>query len=83
MMGPTASVIGGTVIITGLSVLKDVHKGQDPVKPVVFGFMLGGALLLVSFFSGALAKALALMGVVGAFTVNGKDALSILGAISG
>lgn len=80
-MGPTASVIGGTVIITGLSVLKDIHGTKDPIKPVVFGFMLGAALLVVNMFSGALAKALALMGIVGAIAVNGKDAVSILGGI--
>ena len=80
-MGPTSAVLGGTAIITGLSVLKDVHKKKDPVKPVVFGFMLGSALLLVAFAAPALAKGLALMGVVGAFVTNGTDVLAILGQV--
>lgn len=82
-MGTTSAVIGGTIIITGTSVLKDIHEGKPPVLPVVTGFLLGSALLLVAFASPPLAKALALMGVVGALATNGNAALGVIGSVHG
>jgi hypothetical protein len=62
--------------------MKDIHAGGSPVKPVVSGFLLGAALLGLAIFSPALAKAFALLGVVGAFVTNGQQAFSLLGGLT-
>src|SRR3954451_23160339 len=81
-MGTTSAVLGATIVITGTSVLKDVKKGQSPMMPVVTGFMLGSALLLIAMAAPQFAKALAGLGVVGALVTNGPDVLGTINTIS-
>lgn len=81
-MGTTSAVLGATIVITGTSVLKDVKKGQSPMMPVVTGFMLGSALLLIALAAPQFAKALAGLGVVGALVTNGSDVLGTINTVS-
>lgn len=80
-MGPTTAVLTSGIIITGISVVHDVSKAKDPIPPVITGFMLTMALLVVSFVSGPLAKALAYMGVAGAILTNGNGLMAAIGKV--
>lgn len=80
-MGPTTAVLTSTIVITGISVIKDVSQAKDPIPPVITGFMLGMALIVVSFVSGPLAKALAYMGVAGAVLTNGTTLMATVGKV--
>jgi hypothetical protein len=80
MNAPTA-VIASTIVITGTSAIKDVKEGKPPIVPIVSGFLLGSALLLLAIASPALAKAFALLGLVGAMVTNGGAVMDIVGGI--
>lgn len=80
-MGTTGTVVGCSALIASISAIKDTTHGKSPMQPVVTGFMLAFALLLVALVSQALARALALMGVLGAILVNGQGVLSTLGKV--
>jgi hypothetical protein len=77
----TSAVVGSVVVIVGTSVIKDVKDGRSPIPPVVSGFMLGSALLLIALAWPQFAKVAAGLGVVGAFVTNGPQVLGTLGGI--
>lgn len=74
MNDPTDIVIASCVIITVTTVVKNARnktKAGTTFEPIVFGFLLALALLAIGFVAPGFAKALAIMGLVGAFVVNG------------
>lgn len=77
----TDAVIGSVIVITGSTAIKNAANGTFHMSSIVAGFLLGSALLLVAMASPALAKGLALLGVVGAITTNGPAVFKIVGGI--
>lgn len=84
-MNTTSLVLGTSVVIVSTSVLKNARnktKAGTTFKPVLFGFGLAFSLLAISMVAPGLARALAYMGLVGAFIANGPavfDAINTLG----
>ncbi len=80
----TSVVLGSVVVITATSVLRNAHnktKAGQTFKPVIFGFGLAVALLAIAIVAPGFAKGLALMGLVGAFTVNGPALFEVVGKL--
>lgn len=81
---PTDVIIGSVVVITATTVLRNA-KNKTPAgttfKPVVFGFLLAGALLAIAIVAPNMAKGLALLGLVGAFVVNGPALFEVIGSL--
>ena len=78
----TDVIIGSSVIITATSVIRNAHnktKAGTTFKPVLFGFGLAVALLAISLVAPGFAKGLALLGLVGAFVVNGPTLFTVIG----
>lgn len=75
------AVLGGTVVITGARVFNDAAGGHFTMQPVVSGFLLGSALLLVAMVAPSIAKALIGLGIVGTFIVNGPTILDRVGKL--
>lgn len=80
-MNSTDAIVGSTVVITGTSLIRDTVKGKPQMRPVISGFLLGSALLLLSFAAPTLAKYLAYLGVLGALVTNGPEVVTALGRI--
>lgn len=83
-MNPTDVILGSVVVITGTSVLRNAHEKKDKAqtfKPVVFGFLLGVSLLAIAIVAPNFAKGLALLGLVGAFVVNGPAVFAMVGSL--
>jgi hypothetical protein len=84
MMDTTNLVIGSSVVIVSTSVLKNA-RNKTPAgttfRPVIFGFGLAFALLAISMVSQGLARALAYMGLVGAFAANGQAVFDTIGVL--
>lgn len=79
----TSLVLGAGVLVTGSTVIRDVHEGKTRAAPIVFGFMAVAALLVISMASDKTARGLSYMLMVGAFVVNGPAVFSIASGISG
>jgi hypothetical protein len=82
-IGTSGTIIASMVVMVGSSLVVEAAEGQVTMGPIVFGFMLGSALMLIGFVSGPLAKMLAIMGVVGTLVTRGSDLTKILGGIRG
>jgi len=81
---PTDVIIGSVVVITATTVLRNARaktKAGTTFKPVVFGFGLLVALLAIAIVAPGFAKGLALMGLVGAFAVNGPALFNTIGGL--
>lgn len=79
-MNPTDTVLISVVVIVGTTILKHIHEGKGGVlSPIVFGFLLATALLLIAVFAPRIAIALAYLGLVGAFAVNGPAVFTLMG----
>lgn len=80
-MDATNAVIGGTVAITGARVFADTAGGHFTMQPIVSGFLLGSALLLVAMITPSIAKALVALGLVGTFVTSGPTILDRVGKL--
>jgi formate/nitrite transporter FocA (FNT family) len=80
-MDAASTVLGGTVVITGARVFADTATGHFTMQPVVSGFLLGSALLLVAMFAPSIAKALVILGMVGTFVTSGPTILDRVGKL--
>lgn len=77
-MGPfkqTTVVIAGTVTATGLTVLNQLLHNRLSMKPVIGGFIVGTALLMIAFFSTDIAAALALLMLTTSVLANANPIL--------
>lgn len=81
-MNPDSVVIGSVIVITGTSVVKHVHEHTFTFRPIITGFLLGAALLLVAMASPSLARALALLGLVGGLITNGPAVISLVQGVT-
>lgn len=82
--GATDVIIGSVVVITATTVLRnarDKTKAGTTFKPVIFGFALATVLLAIAIAAPGFAKGLALLGLVGAFVVNGPALFGTIGAL--
>lgn len=70
-----AVVIAGTVMSTGLTVLNDLLKGTINMRPIIGGFIVGTALLVIAMFNTPIAVALALLMLVTSVLINGTPIL--------
>jgi hypothetical protein len=80
-MDATDAVLGGTIVITGARVFADTAGGHFTMQPVVSGFLLGSAMLLIAMIAPSIAKALIALGIVGTFVTSGPTILSKVGAL--
>lgn len=80
-MDATGAVLAGTIVITGSKVFADTANGHFTMQPVVSGFLLGSALLLLGMVVPSIAKALVALGCVGAFVTNGPTILDRVGKL--
>jgi hypothetical protein len=82
---PTDVIIGSVVVITATTLIRNVKEPKKRVgpvvRPIVAGFMLAVVLLAISIVTPGLAKGLALMGLVGAFAVNGPALIAVIGSL--
>lgn len=86
MADTTNVILGSAVVITATTVLRNVRektKAGTTFKPVIFGFGLAFALLAMAMVAPGLARALAYMGLVGAFVVNGQAVFDLIGKLGG
>lgn len=81
--GAADLIIVSVVVVSGTAILKDTGPGGGGFKmhTVVSGFLLGSALLLVAALSPAIAKGLAVLGIIGALTTNGPAAFKVIGGL--
>lgn len=77
---PTDTIVAATVIIAGSTMIKNAKAKKNHFAPIVFGFLLTSALLIMAMFAPTFARMLAYMGMVGAFVVNGP---AVFGVVSG
>lgn len=79
---PTGLILGTGVVVAGSTLIRDVHEGKTRAAPIIFGFMMVTALLLISLGSPKTARGLSYMALVGAFVVNGPAVFGIASGIS-
>jgi hypothetical protein len=79
---PAGFIIAASVIVAGSTAIRDVHEGKPRAAPIVFGFLMAGALLIVGLGSSTFARGLAWMALVGAFVVNGPAVTGIVSGLS-
>lgn len=78
----TTIVVGGVVTAAGLTSLNQLTEGKLSMRPVIGGFIVGTALLIVAFINTPVAAALALLLMITSVFVNGAPVMSkALGAI--
>jgi hypothetical protein len=73
----------GTMVVTTIvrhvkEKPKDIGKGY--AKPIVFGFLLAIVLMILALPFPRFTKGLAILGMIGAFAVNGPTIYKLLGA---
>lgn len=76
----TDTILASTIIITGSTLIRNAKNKKNKFAPIIFGFMLTTALLIMSMFAPTFTRYLAYMGMVGAFVVNGP---AVFGVVSG
>ena len=81
-MNTTETIIGAGVIVTGTTVIRDVHEGKTRAAPIIFGFMMVAGLLVISLAAPKAAKGLAYFAMIGAFFVNGAAVFGVAGGIA-
>lgn len=79
----TGTILAAGILVTGSTVVRDVHEGKGRAAPIIFGFMMVSALLIISMASPKYAKGIAYLAMVGAFVVNGPAVFGIVSGISG
>jgi hypothetical protein len=80
----SSAIIGSAVLISGTTLVRNgVEKKTFHFAPVVFGFLLASSLLMLSFFAPNFARGLALMGMIGAFALNGPAVFKLAGGLKG
>lgn len=83
-MNPTDVILGSVVVIVSTTVLRNARDKKSVAvtwKPVVFGFALCIVLLAIAIPAPGIAKGLALLGLVGAFAVNGPSLFQLVGKL--
>ena len=80
-MSPTDAIVASVIIIVGSTMIRNAHNKKNRFGPIVFGFMLIIALLIMATFAPTVAKGLAYMGMVGAFVVNGPTVFKLLSGV--
>lgn len=81
-MQPSSAVTGSVVIIVGTTLIRRIREGKSQghiIEVIIFGFLLLVALLLLAIVMPEVAKVLAMLGLVGAFVVNGPSVFEYLG----
>ena len=81
-LNPTNTIIAAGIIVTGSTVIRDAHEGKTRAAPIVFGFMMVTALLILAIPFPRTSRGLAFMTMVGAFVVNGPAVFSIASGLS-
>lgn len=81
MEDSTGTIIVCGVVTMGAVMVNDVSKGKLTIKPVIAGFLLTGALLVISTFVGDLARGLAIVTMVTALLLNGTPLFQLLGKV--
>lgn len=85
-MNPTDVILGSVVVITATTVLRNAQNktpSGTTFKPIIFGFALAIVLLAIAIPAPAIAKVLALLGLVGAFAVNGPAVIKLVNTLGG
>jgi hypothetical protein len=75
-------VVSSVLIITATTIVRRVREGTwqgHVAEIIVFGFLLLIALLILAIALPSVAKVFALLGLVGAFVVNGPAVFGLLG----
>jgi hypothetical protein len=72
-------------VAVGTTIVRHVKEnptkvGKGYVQPIVFGFFLAIALMLLAMPFPTFTKGLAMLALVGAFAVNGPTIFKLLGA---
>lgn len=80
---PTDMILVSVIIIVGSTMIRNAKEGKTHFSPIVFGFMLATSLLFIAVVAPNFAKSLALMGLVGAFALNGPAVFGLTKQISG
>lgn len=80
---PTGLIVAAGVIVTGSTVIRDVHEGKTRAAPIVFGFLMVIGLLLIAMGAPKVARGLALLSLLGALAVNGPAVFGIASGITG
>ncbi len=84
---PTELIIGSVTVIVTTTIVRHFASGEagkDSSKkwtPLVYGFILTLLLLLIATFAPNFARGLAIMGLVGAFAVNGPTIFELVGKL--
>lgn len=81
MASPTDVILLSGAIITATTVIRNTTDKKFHFSPIVFGFLLTAALLILSVLTPSFAKGLAIMGIIGAFALNGGPVLKVLGGL--
>jgi hypothetical protein len=79
---PTGLIVAVGVIVTGSTVIRDVHEGKTHAAPIVYGFMMVIALLLIGMGAPRVSRGLAYLSLIGALAVNGPAVFSIASGLS-
>jgi len=81
-MNPSSTVVAAVIVITTTTIIRRIREGKwesHILQTIVFGFLLMIALLTLAVVMPGFAKALAYLGLVGAFVLNGPSVFSYLG----
>ena len=81
-METTDLIIVTSAVVAGSTLLKDVKEGHPSAGPVIFGFLLAGALLLIAIPGEKFARGLSYFALIGALAVNGAAVFGIAGGLS-
>jgi hypothetical protein len=81
MAGSTDVILLSGALITVTTVIRNTTDKKFHFSPIMFGFLLTAALLILSAAAPTVAKGLAVMGVVGAFVANGPAVFKVLGGL--
>jgi hypothetical protein len=76
------TIIASVVVICSTTIIRRVKEGKwqgQVIKVIVFGFLLAMALLTLAIAMPGVASVLAMLGIVGAFVVNGPAVFSLIG----
>lgn len=81
---PTDTIIIAVTVMVGSTIIRHVREkpkdvGKGYAKPIVYGFFLAIALLVLAVPFPTFAKGLAILGLIGAFAVNGPAIYSLAG----
>lgn len=82
----TGVILGSVLVIVATSILRNAHdktKAGRTWAPALSGVLLLIALLTIAIFAPRFAKGLALLGLVGAFAVNGPTVFALVSSFNG